>query len=371
MIHIILTLDYETFGNGAGDIRETVIAPTERILEICDRHSVPMTIMFETAEYWAFQEYDEQLREVYGYSPSEELAKQVVNAVERGHDVQLHIHPWWIGASFEDQGWQLRAGQLRITDLPNGMGSEDDASSVIGVLSRGKHTLETLIRPVSSQYACLAYRAAMFYGQPSKGLITSMKKAGLVADSSVIGGLYETDPVPTDYRQATSTAGYWWTSAEDISQSGTVGDNIIEFPVFSRLMPYLWNLKWTKLRVTLKRGRMEADDPHGHGMMDARRSTESPWRVLRRLGTVQPFKYDFCKLGAKDMISWLLRLLRSTSGRGGLGTPVVMLGHSKDFWNDRNLEDFLKFVRTECEGRVCFSTLGDFTRRILEKDASS
>ncbi len=371
MIHIILTLDYETFGNGAGDIRQTIITPTERILEICDRRGVRTTIMFEAAEYWAFQKYDKQLREVCGYSPSDEIAKQVVNAAERGHDVQLHIHPWWIGATFEGQGWQLCAEQLRITDLPSGMGSEDDASSVIGVLSRGKRTLEAMIRPVSSQYACLVYRAAMFYGQPSKDLIIGMRKVGLVADSSVIGGLYETDPVPTDYRQATSAAGYWWTSAEDISQSGAVGDNIIEFPVYSRLMPYLWNLKWTKLYVTLKRGRMEAENPYGHGMMDARRSIESPWRALRRLGTVQPFKYDFCKLGAKDMIAWLLRLLRRTSGEGDLGSPVVMLGHSKDFWNDRNLEGFLKFVTTECEGRVCFSTLGDFTRRILEKNAPS
>ena len=52
----------------------------------------------------------------------------------------------------------------------------------------------------------------------------------------------------------------------------------------------------------------------------------------------------------------------------GIGTPVVMLGHSKDFWNDRNLAIFLKFVKEECAERVHFSTLGECTRRILEKD---
>jgi hypothetical protein len=49
------------------------------------------------------------------------------------------------------------------------------------------------------------------------------------------------------------------------------------------------------------------------------------------------------------------------------GTPVVVLGHSKDFWNDRHLEVFLRFIKEDCQGKVCFSTLGEFTRRILER----
>jgi len=52
-----------------------------------------------------------------------------------------------------------------------------------------------------------------------------------------------------------------------------------------------------------------------------------------------------------------------------IGTPVVMLGHSKDFWNDRNLGTFLKFVKTECADTVRFSTLAECTRRVLEKHA--
>jgi len=54
--------------------------------------------------------------------------------------------------------------------------------------------------------------------------------------------------------------------------------------------------------------------------------------------------------------------------RNDFGTPVVMLGHSKDFWNDRNLEMFFRFIKKECEGRVRFSTLGELTKRILKRD---
>ena len=47
MINIILTLDYEIFGNGAGDIIRNVVEPTDRILNICDRYGAKMTIMFK------------------------------------------------------------------------------------------------------------------------------------------------------------------------------------------------------------------------------------------------------------------------------------------------------------------------------------
>jgi hypothetical protein len=209
----------------------------------------------------------------------------------------------------------------------------------------------------------------MFWGQPSGELIRGLRKAGLAADSSVISGWHETAPVPTDYRHAVAAAGCWWTSAEDISQAGPIGEHIIEFPVYSRLRPYICNFKWTKLYATLRRRRQEKSNTHGHGMMEARQSIEPLGRILKRLSTLQPWKYDFCKLSAHDMIRGLRRRMESepVEADGG-GTPLVLLGHSKDFWNDRNLATFLKFVSEEGAGRVRFSTLGECTRQILERD---
>ncbi len=369
MIHLIFSLDYEIFGNASGDVRRDMIEPTRRLLTLCSLYGAKISIMFEMGEYWAMKKAEEAGSLRLDYSPSHEIEEQIQYAVRCGHDVQLHLHPWWIGATFEDDKWRLCPEYMRISDLPNGIGSEDDSFSIVGALYQGKHTLEALIKPVCPEYTCLVYRAAMFWGQPSTELIMCMKQAGLIADSSVVRGFYETTPVPTDYRQAQSATGYWWTSAEDISQPGPKGEQIIEFPVWSRLRPYACNFKWTKLHVTLKRRHVERANTHGHGMMKARRSTESLGKMLRRFGTLQPLKYDFCKLSASDMIQGLRRAIRDDRMIGDdFGTPVVMLGHSKDFWNDRNLEVFLKFIKRECDGRVCFSTLGESTKRILKSD---
>jgi hypothetical protein len=279
----------------------------------------------------------------------------------------LQLHPWWVGAELKNGSWQLNSHYQRISDLPNGLGTENDLLSITGVLSQGKKTLETIIRPVRPDYQCLVYRAAMFWGQPSKELITGIKKAGLIADSSVISGLYEKEPVPTDYRKAKSSIGYWWTNEEDISQSGTIGENIIEFPVYSKFKPYLCNFTWTKLHTTFKRRASEKKDINGFGMKQARQSTESLPSVFRKLFSWYPFKYDFCKLSDKDMIRWLKQAIKK-SGRENIDdTPIVMLGHSKDFWNDRNVEKFLKFVNNECAESVCFSTFVESIKMIVKK----
>lgn len=372
MLSLVLSLDYEIFGNGSGDVRRDMIEPTGRLVALCDRYGAKVTIMCEVGEYWAMQETEAEacgsLR--LGYSPSTEIAKQLQAVVRGGHDVQLHLHPWWIGARFGNGGWQLRPELLRVTDLPEN--AQGDSPCATDILRRGKETLETIVRPVCPEYACLVYRAAMFWGQPSQELILSLRQAGLAADSSVVPGLYETAPVPTDYRCADAAAGHWWTGADDISRAGPEGEHIIEFPVRARLRPYACNFKWTKLAATLKRRQIEKANTGGHGMMNARKSRDSWWTVLRKLSTLQPLKYDFCKLSADDMIAELRRAMRADRGVSDeFGTPVVMLGHSKDFWNDANLETFLRFVREECRESICFSTLGELTARILARSGPS
>lgn len=365
MIHLVLSLDYEIFGNGSGDVRRDMIEPTQRLLALCDRHGAKLTIMFEVAEYWAMKAAEEAGALRLDYSPSREIEEQIQDAAGRGHDVQLHLHPWWIGAAFEDNAWRLHPEYRGLDDLPNGVGVADDLFSVTGALAQGKQTLEALIRPIRPEYECLAYRAGAFWGQPSRTLIAGMKQAGLVADSSVVKGMYEASPSPMDYRQAEAETGYWWTGADDIALAGTPGENIIELPICSKMAPYLSNFKWTKLRATLKRRRQEQANVHGHGMMKARKSTDSSLRILKRLATKQPLKYDFCKLSAGDMMRWLRHLQwQDRTSRDSAGTPVVMIGHSKDFWNDKNLDAFLAYVRTKCEGSVCFSTLGELAGTI-------
>ena len=368
MVFLILSLDYEIFGNGSGDVRRDMIEPTERLLDICNRYNAKLSIMAEMAEYWAMKEALEYGEYDIGYCPITLIDEQIKNAVLTKHDVQLHLHPWWIQARLDKGSWRLNPSYYRITDLPKGVGKKQDLLSATGALFKGKETLENLISTVDPSYECIVYRAAMFWGQPSRELIKAMKQAGFVADTSVIKGHFDPMPAPTDYRHAESSVGYWWTKDDDLAVKGPVGEQVIELPVYSEIHPYLYNFRWTKLKTTLKRRKVEQDNAHGHGMMTARKSSEPRGRILKKLLSQQALKYDFCKLSSRNMIQGLKRAIRYDQIHpNSAGTPMVMLGHSKDFWNDCHLDSFLKHVRENEKGKVIFSTLRDCVQRIMQK----
>ena len=105
---LAVTVDYEIFGNGSGDVLQHVIEPTERMARVCERHGVPLVVYFEVEEYLAFERYAGELKRDLGYDPAERIREQIRSLVLRGHDIQLHLHPEWVGARYVDRRWVLR-----------------------------------------------------------------------------------------------------------------------------------------------------------------------------------------------------------------------------------------------------------------------
>ena len=93
LIDLVLSFDYELFGNGSGDVRGDMIGPAERLLTICDRYGAKVSFMLEVGEYWAMKRAEQEGSLRLDYSPSREIEQQVRDAVQHGHDVQLHLHP--------------------------------------------------------------------------------------------------------------------------------------------------------------------------------------------------------------------------------------------------------------------------------------
>ena len=51
-----MTLDYEVWGNGKGNVLSCMIDPTNRLLNIADRFKIKTTIFVDVCEYWAFKQ---------------------------------------------------------------------------------------------------------------------------------------------------------------------------------------------------------------------------------------------------------------------------------------------------------------------------
>lgn len=348
MVRVILTLDYEIFGNGAGEVRRDVIEPTNRILDICDKHGARLTIMFEVGEYWAFQQYDSQLQRDLGYSPCNQMKGQVLDAIKRGHDVQLHLHPQWIDAKYDKGRWELNNSCWRLADLPGGLGTREQTNSITGVLYRGKQSLEKMLTTAKVDYECVCFRAGGFYAQPSENIIAAMKEVGIRSDSSVVKGHKLTEPFEVDYSQVGVDKDCWWTTNTEFTTAGKPGENVLELPVSSKLQPYWKNFKITKLRATLKRRAIENASRNEQGVHTDISSVPKSKTVLRKLLKKHANTFDFCKLSNRDMLNRIRKDDQFPE------QTAVLIGHSKDFFNDHNFDTFLRKMRQN--SKVHFST---------------
>lgn len=332
MLHIILTIDYEIFGDGSGDVRKHMIKPMDKILSILSAYRVPITLMFEVSEYLKFLEYDDQITKDMGYSYGEEIKRQVLSAYKGGHDIQLHIHPQWVDAGYANKKW--------VIENPGATIQEFSSSMILDILSKGKRQVENLIHQIDPHYQCKAMRLTNLpWCQAPEIVLSPMEEAGLVVHS-----------LATSEDPNNTARGYWYLDP---------GKRIAELPIHSvpmspvyRFSPYriltaLYRLKYSKFAVT--------DVPSNQSGGDRK-------KFLERLESKSPVKWDFCKQSARQMIEFLEYGIEKYKGSEH-EIPLVMISHSKDFFNGRNLDKFLN-AAGNIDG-VRFSTLGEFIQNHL------
>ena len=74
MAKFLLTLDYELFGNGSGDVFKHIIDPTYKLLALADKYNVKFTFFFEVIEYWKLkEEWDKGNSMGYSKNPIEAM----------------------------------------------------------------------------------------------------------------------------------------------------------------------------------------------------------------------------------------------------------------------------------------------------------
>lgn len=225
MKSLILTLDYELYGNGSGNIYTHIIEPTERILALAQQYKVKITFFVEVVEFWRIEEEWEKGNTMgYKKNPIDDIRTQLQKAYKEGHDVQLHIHPQWVEAAYKEDKWAVNLNDWRL----GGYYKKGDCS-LVNLLKKGKETLENWLHPIDAAYKCIALRAGGYNIQPSKEIVSAMKETGLAIDSSIYPGGKETGSLSNyDYSSIAKDKEFWQTGTE-LEKEGTNG--IYELPI--------------------------------------------------------------------------------------------------------------------------------------------
>ncbi|MBO4263533.1 MAG: hypothetical protein J5871_02485 [Bacteroidales bacterium] len=334
MKSFFFTLDYELFGNGSGNVFKHIIEPTDKLLAVAERFGMRFTIFFEVIEYWKLkEEWEKGNRMGYDRNPVEAMENQIREACRKGHDIQLHLHPQWVDARWEEGKWTVNLEQWRL-----GGYAGNDENAVAELLERGKQTLEALLKPVDPQYVCMAMRAGGYNIQPSGAIVAAMGATGIFVDTSIYPGGKEMGLLSHyDYTDIDTGKGFWHVGArlEDVGRSEILEVPIVAFPMM-RLKKFL---TWERVRGVLGNSRLAKDS------LEAKTSTaEKKSRVCDKVkyffGTEWQ-TWDFCLFSPSLHRLFLKQISKQKRN------VFVLVGHPKSYTGSRGLAYLLKKTHKE------------------------
>lgn len=332
MPSFLLTLDYELFGNGTGDVFKHIIEPTDKLLAIVDKYNVKFTIFFEVIEYWKLkEEWDKGNSMGYPKNPIKAMEQQICAAYRNGHDIQLHLHPQWIDAYWENNKWFVNFDKWRL----GGLNDKGD-NSLSSLIRRGKQTLEDILQPIDPDYKCIAMRAGGYNIQPSYKIVGAMKETGIIIDSSIYPGGKETGILSNyDYTNIDPSLGMWHIDKQLEKQGNS---SIIELPIVAfPIIRFKKYLSWERVRGILN-NRQSAKES-----LEAKTSTsekKSNWldKICYFFQTEWQ-TWDYCLFSPalhKSFLKQISKLNRDF---------FVLVGHPKSFSSSRGLEYLLKQIQ--------------------------
>jgi hypothetical protein len=184
MIYILYSGDYEVFlgGNYCSE-REVMVETTEKVFDIFHAIEVPLTFFADVCCLWRYREHG------YEEFPNE-VDDQLCRALRLGHDVQAHIHPHWPSTSIERNDQQKSHYKFVPEAFMLGTHSGDVYEFALDLMRRARKYLMDLLRPIDSQYECIAFRAGAYGIQPMPEVIfAALQEAGFLIDSSIVPGL--------------------------------------------------------------------------------------------------------------------------------------------------------------------------------------
>ena len=228
-MNIFLTFDYELFfGEVTGSVESCMIDPTNNLLEISKKHSVPMTFFVDVG-YLLRLETESEKHSILK-SDLAKVKSQIAEMISCGCAVQLHIHPHWERSYYNGERWVIQTDDCyKLDDF-----QDDEIEDIVTIY---KTYLENLTGKIVH-----TFRAGGWCIQPFSRLKSVFKKNGIKFDTSVFpGGHFESKHYYFDFRTTPNKSNYRF--EEDVCIENENGF-FTEYPISSlRYSPlFYWRL---------------------------------------------------------------------------------------------------------------------------------
>ncbi|HEX7772528.1 MAG TPA: hypothetical protein VF435_08895, partial [Pyrinomonadaceae bacterium] len=265
----------------------------------------------------------------------------------QGHDIQLHVHPQWHNADYQDGRWKLTSDWSILNY------SRADA---LQMLRRGKEYLEKLLKDVDQNYRCVSFRSGAWCIAPSPHMLDLLVELGIVFDMSIVAGVkYDTRNIKLDYTGCEEEFLPYYPVMTDARKVSDKVEPIVCVPTncfyASRRQVLQHHLEKVAGKIRSKISGPATVSNNGRGVAaygeEWAQIDGSMTKRIYRKGIV-PYlrgKHTISDLAQLDypLMMEMLDSIRKRSRASGLtDVPVVLENHTKDLHNFSELKRFLE-----------------------------
>lgn len=284
MKNIILSYDYELFfGVKSGTVEKTLIAPTNMLLDAMEQYGLKGNFFVD----WQMLKFLKEANTEKTLSDYQQIERQLMDIVKRGHRIELHIHPHWVDAKYNGDGtWDYsNYSHYSLYSFA--------AKDITAMFEEGAHLLNTIARRVDASYQVIAFRAGGWTVQPFNILREGFIRAGVRIDSSVAIGAYRESPFfKYDFRHVSTSCKSIYRFEDNVTKENKEG-SFIEIPISSYHRGYvnkvydkLFRTIWKKYATPITDGTHKRPDlppAQGTSVAMVTMSTMCPLSVIRSL----------------------------------------------------------------------------------------
>lgn len=334
-LQLVLTDDWELRGNGSGNMRAIQFATMRQLRQIYEQFHLRASFNAEIMQQLAHLKWGQT------YSHLLELAHEwealVKETYARGHDFQLHVHPQWSDAHYENGVWTLN-GDWSITRYP--------PQAIRQILKECRDYLEGLLRPLNPDYRCFSFRSGGWCLAPSEHILPILAELGIVFDMSMAEGLvYDLKQVQLDYRDMDEPFLPYYPQMNDARRLARGVQPIVCVPTNSFLFP--WRFKLLRLAARFARHLKASPAPalrslvyeHFRRPNDifvcdggyAQDYSQQVWRAQDHKATKPTRQVSDLSMLTFAEIREMLRNARARARASGWSVvPIIVGNHSKD-----------------------------------------
>ncbi|MDT4896514.1 MAG: hypothetical protein QOH25_1591 [Acidobacteriota bacterium] len=357
-IYLAFVDDWELSGNGSGDARVLQYEPMRELVKIYNAHGVKGSFNAEVMQQLTFRKFETDYPELK--TLADEWDEVVKETYSQGHDIQLHIHPQWQNAKYENGCWRLTADWSVLNYSPE---------EAYQMMSAGKEYLEKLLRPLNPAYACVSFRSGSWCIAPSPHMLNLLIKLGIIFDMSIVGGVcYETKNINLDYTNCDEDFLPYYPVMTDARRVSDKEEPIICVPTNhfygSRRQVFKHHLgkalekvkrRIAPAAVTQKSSR--SSEVYGQEWAQTRHASTLT-RVYEK-GIVPYLKgkhliSDIAQLDYALLREMLASIRRRARASGLDSVPVILENHTKDIRDFSDIERFIKDV-SQAEDIQCLT----------------